>query len=75
MQGLGKRWDGAFALKVAGALAVIALGDWLFYQRTDYLGAFGLVGLAIAAALGLTRPAVRRDRRALIALALAPHSR
>lgn len=71
MQGLGKRWDGAFALKVAGALAVIALGDWLFYQRTDYLGAFGLVGLAIAAALGLTRPAVRRDRRALFALALA----
>jgi hypothetical protein len=71
MQGLGKRWDGAFALKVAGALAVIALGDWLFYQRTDYLGAFGLVGLAIAAALGLTRPAVRRDRRAMIALALA----
>ncbi len=71
MQGLGKRWDGAFALKVAGALAVIALGDWLFYQRTDYFGAFGLVGLAIAAALGLTRPAVRRDRRALFALALA----
>ena len=71
MQGLGKRWDGAFALKVGGALAVIALGDWLFYQRTDYLGAFGLVGLAIAAVLGLTRPAVRRDRRALLALALA----
>ena len=71
MQGLAQRWDGGFALKVAAALAVIALGDWLFYQRTQYLGAFGLIGLAIAAALVLTRPAVRRDRRALLALALA----
>lgn len=71
MQGLAKRWDGAWLLKAAGALGVIALGDWLFYQRTDYNGAFGLVGLAIAAALLLTRPAVRRDRRALLALTLA----
>lgn len=65
------RWQGSFALKIAGTLGVITLGDWLFYQRTDYLGAFGLVGLAIVAALGLARPAVRHDRRAMLALLLA----
>ncbi|MFM5952900.1 MAG: DUF4153 domain-containing protein [Novosphingobium sp.] len=71
MQGLTRRWDGAYALKAGLALVVMALADWLLFQRHDYGGAFGLVGLAIAAALGLARPAVRRDRRALQALALA----
>ena len=71
MQGLSKRWDGAFALKIVGALGVIALADWQFYQRQDYAGAIGLVGLGIVAALALVRPAVRKDKRALIALALA----
>ncbi len=71
MQGLGKRWDGGFALKVAGALAVIALADWQFYQRQHYAAAIGLVGLGIVAALALVRPAVRRDKRALFALACA----
>lgn len=66
-----QRRSGSFALKIAGAAGVVALGDWLFYQRTEYLGAFGLVGLAIVAALGLTRPAVRHDRRAMLALLLA----
>ena len=36
MQGLSKRWDGAFALKIVGALGVIALADWQFYQRQNY---------------------------------------
>lgn len=71
MQGLGARWDGSFALKVGAALAVVALGDWLIYQRKEHLGVFGLIGLAIVAALGLSRPAVRQDRRAQLALALA----
>lgn len=71
MQGLMKRWDGSFALKVAAAIAVIALADWQFYRLQHYAGAIGLVGLGIAAALALVRPAVRRDKRALIALALA----
>jgi hypothetical protein len=71
MQGLSKRWDGAFVLKIAGALGVIALADWQFYQRQDYAAAIGLVGLGIVAALALVRPAVRQDKRALIALALA----
>jgi hypothetical protein len=71
MQGLSKRRDGAFALKILGALGVIALADWQFYQRQDYAGAIGLVGLGIVAALALVRPAVRSDKRALIALGLA----
>ena len=71
MQGLSKRWDGGFALKIAGALGVIALADWQFYRLQHYAGAIGLVGLGIVAALALVRPAVRRDQRALTALALA----
>ncbi len=71
MWGLTTRWDGAWWLKIAGALAVALLGDWLFFQRDSYGGSFGLVGLAIIAVLVLSRPAVRKDKRALIAVALA----
>lgn len=71
MQGLGAYWKGAFTLKLAGLAGVILFADWLFFTRGEYAGAIGLVGLAIVAALGLTRPAVRRDRGALLALALA----
>ena len=71
MWGLTKRWDAGWLLKIAGALAVALLGDWLFFQRDSYGGTFGLIGFAIAAALVLTRPAVRQDKRALLALALA----
>ncbi|MEQ1495588.1 MAG: hypothetical protein ABL912_07490, partial [Novosphingobium sp.] len=71
MWGLTRRWDGGWWLKLAGALAVALLGDWLFFQRGSYGGTFGLVGLGIVATLVLTRPAVRNDKRALIAAALA----
>lgn len=71
MRGLTMHWQGAWLLKQAGAFGVIALGDWLFYQRKEYMGPFGLIGLGIVAALALSRPAVRNDRRALIAAALA----
>lgn len=71
MWGLTRRWDGGWWLKIAGALAVALLGDWLFFQRGSYGGTFGLVGLGIVATLVLTRPAVRNDKRALIATALA----
>ncbi len=71
MRGLTGRRDGAFLLKLAGVLGVIAYADWLFFSSNQSGGAIGFVGLAIVVALGLTRPAVRRDRRALFALALA----
>lgn len=71
MQGFGEHWRGGFWLKLAGVLGVIAYADWLFFTSNQSGGAIGFVGLALAAALGLTRPAVRQDRRALFALALA----
>lgn len=71
MRALLGRWDGAFMLKLAGVAGVILFADWLFFSRGEYAGAIGLIGLAIAAALGLSRPAVRRDKRALFALTLA----
>ncbi len=71
MQGFGEHWRGGFWLKPAGVLGVIATADWLFFASDQSGGAIGLVGLAVVAALGLTRPAVRQDRRALLALALA----
>lgn len=71
---LNKRWDGGFALKIAGALGVVALADWQFFQLKHYAGAIGLVGLGIVAALALVRPAVRKDKRALAAQALAAFS-
>jgi Domain of unknown function (DUF4173) len=66
-----ERLRGGFALKGAAALAVVALGDWLFWQDGNYAGALGLFGLALVAALLLARPAVRQDWRALIAAGFA----
>jgi hypothetical protein len=66
-----ERVRGGFALKGAAALAVVGLGDWLFWRGGNYAGALGLFGLALVAALLLARPAVRRDWRALIAAGLA----
>ncbi|MBN8484036.1 MAG: DUF4173 domain-containing protein [Sphingomonadales bacterium] len=71
MRAMTGRLDGALWLKLAGVLGVIAFADWLFFSSEQSGGAIGFVGLAIVAALALTRPAVRQDRRALLALALA----
>ncbi len=65
------RWDGSTALKVAAAAAAVALGDYVFWELQQFAGVQGLFGLALVAALALARPAVRRDKRARIALALA----
>ena len=66
-----KRWHGSLALKGVLALALVALGDYVFWQQGQWAGVQGIFGLGLVAALALARPAVRRDRRALIALALA----
>ena len=66
-----KRWQGSLALKGALALALVALGDFVFWQQRQWAGVQGIFGLGLALALAAARPAVRRDRRALFALALA----
>ncbi|MFC0203653.1 DUF4153 domain-containing protein [Novosphingobium soli] len=58
-----------FRWKLAPALLVVALGDWMFYQRQFHGSSFGVLALALVAALLAGHPAVRRDRRALAAMA------
>ncbi len=60
----------SFAIKLAAAAALIALGDVLFYgfEGGSVLGLFALVWLIVVAAV---RPAMRRARGGLTALACA----
>ena len=67
----GRRWHGSLTIKMAAALAVVALGDALVFGMEHFGGWFGAIGLTLCAALALSRPAVRQDRRALIVLGLA----
>jgi hypothetical protein len=64
-------WRGGYAPKLVAAAALVALGDWLFFQHQRYGGAFGLFGIAMIAALVLARPAVRGDLRARALAGLA----
>lgn len=66
-----RRWQGSLTVKIAAALAVVTLGDGLVFGLERFGGWFGAIGVALCAALALSRPAVRQDRRALIALGLA----
>ncbi len=66
-----RRWDGSLTLKAGLAVLVVMLGDYLFWQLGQSGGVQGLFGFGLIAALLLARPAVRRDRRARIALSLA----
>lgn len=59
---------GGYALKVALAAVLVALGDIMFFQRLLHGGHVGLFLLALLSALVLSRPAVRRDIRAWAAL-------
>lgn len=68
---VGNRVTGTFWFKAVLVLALVTLGDWLFYQETRYGGAFGLFGLALVAALALGQPAVVRRKSALVALLVA----
>ena len=66
-----RRWDGSLLLKIALAAGVVALGDTVFWRWEQVGGVQGLFGLGLCLALLAGRPAVRRDRQALAALALA----
>lgn len=65
------RWRGAYALKLFLVLALVALADRLFWVLGLSHGWFGVFGFALLAAMVLARPALWRDWRAWIALALA----
>lgn len=66
-----KRWDGSLALKLGAAALAVLLGDYVFWQLQQFAGVQGIFGLGLVAALAIARPAVRHDKRARIALALA----
>jgi Domain of unknown function (DUF4173) len=66
-----RRLHGAFLTKAILAVALVALGDLMFFQNGLYGGAFGLFGLAMVAVVALARPAVIRHIRPASALGLA----
>ena len=65
------RLRGGFWMKALWALIPVAVADIMLFRYQILGGSFGLIMLAILAALMLARPAVRRDRRAWAVLALA----
>ncbi|KQN04245.1 hypothetical protein ASE85_20840 [Sphingobium sp. Leaf26] len=71
MRASALRLTARFQWKLLPALLVVALGDWLFYQRQLHGGYFGLFTLAVLGALLIGRPVVRHDPRAWLALGMA----
>jgi hypothetical protein len=57
--------------KVAGAGVLVALGDWLFWQRGGPGSAIGAFAFAWTVVTAFFRPAMLRDRRALLCLLFA----
>lgn len=66
-----QRWDGAFALKLGLTTVVMLLGNYVFWELEQVTGVQGIFMLGLCAALAAARPAVRRDKRALVALGFA----
>lgn len=66
-----QRWDGAFALKLGLTALVVLLGNYVFWELEQATGVQGIFMLGLCAALAAARPAVRRDKRAMIALGIA----
>ena len=66
-----QRGQRSYGLKLALVAAVAGLGDYLFWQLGQWGGVQGLFGFGLIGAVLLARPAVRHDRRALAAIALA----
>ena len=61
----------SYLVKLGLVAAVALLGDYLFWQQRQWGGVQGLFGWGLIGAVLVARPAVRHDRRALAALALA----
>lgn len=59
-----------FLTKLAGAAVLIGLADWLFYGE-EIAATLGAFAIAWAGVLALTRPDVRRNRAARLALMAA----
>ena len=62
-----RRFFTSLGFKYCLAIAVIAFGDWLFYQMHWFGSGFGLFALALPMAAVAARPAMLRDRGALAA--------
>ena len=60
-----------FRWKLAPALLIVGIGDWLFYQRHLYGGYLGFFALAVLGALLAGRPVLRREGGAWLAMAAA----
>ena len=61
----------SFWLKPTVAVALVGLGDLLFYQWQQFGANIGYFGLAIVAAMLISRHAIRLERRAWVALVAA----
>lgn len=61
----------SFRWKLVPATLTVALGDWIFFQRQSCGAGYGLFAMALLAGLLAGRPAVRRSRRAWIAVGAA----
>ncbi len=65
------RLHGGFAVKLALAAALVVLADQVFFANELSHGWLGLFGTALVLAAAIASPALRHDRRALIALTVA----
>lgn len=66
-----QRPRGTLFLKMLLVVAIVAVGDAVFFQKELFPAGLGFVGLGLVTALALGQPAVLYDRRALFALVLA----
>jgi len=66
-----QRLRGCFTLKLVLAAIVVAVGDFVLFQKVWLAGGIGLFLLAALAAMVAAQPAVLRDGRARIAIGLA----
>jgi Domain of unknown function (DUF4173) len=60
-------WRRGYALKLVFVVVLVALGDWLFWQREFGIGNLGLYGLAMLTALLVVRPATVKSLPGIIA--------